>query len=164
VRSRHAITQCVSCDPCGCDNCSCGVPDCQPRTASNGCPLGKAGKRADCAGCADVLPDYAYTTVATVLDRLVHKGLVHRRMDRRTIRFTTIATRGTHTAVLMHEALSVDPDADAALVRFAETLSPSEAAVLCGALKDSNARRERPADDIPISEFPEVRCRPSFQR
>jgi predicted transcriptional regulator len=84
---------------------------------------------------ADILPDYAYTTVATVLDRLVHKGLVHRRMDRRTIRFTTIGTRGTHTAVLMHEALSVDPDADAALVRFAETLSPSEATVLYGALK-----------------------------
>ncbi len=83
---------------------------------------------------ANVLPDYAYTTVATVLDRLVHKGLVRRRMDGRTIQFTSIGTPGAHTAVLMHEALAVDRDADAALVQFAETLSPSEAAVLRRAL------------------------------
>jgi predicted transcriptional regulator len=135
-----SITTCdnpmCSCDPCACDNCSCGVAR-----------LGNLERRVmdvlwekpesepTVRDVADVLPDYAYTTVATVLDRLVHKGLVRRRMDRRTIRFTTIGTRGTHTAVLMREALSVDPDADAALVRFAETLSPSEAAVLGGALK-----------------------------
>jgi predicted transcriptional regulator len=83
---------------------------------------------------AGVLSDYAYTTVATVLDRLVHKGLVRRRMDGRMIRFTSIGTPGAHTAVLMHEALAVDRDADAALVQFAETLSPSEAAVLRRAL------------------------------
>ncbi len=83
---------------------------------------------------ADALPEYAYTTVATVLDRLVHKGLVRRRMDVRTIRFTTIGTQGTHTAVLMHEALAVSGDSDAALERFAETLSPSEASVLRRAL------------------------------
>ncbi len=83
---------------------------------------------------ADVLPEYAYTTVATVLDRLVHKGMVHRRMDGRTIQFTSIGTPGTHTAVLMHEALTVDRDTDAALLRFAETLSPSEADVLRRAL------------------------------
>jgi predicted transcriptional regulator len=79
---------------------------------------------------ADVLPEYAYTTVATVLDRLVHKGLVRRRMNGRSIRFGAIGTRGAHTAVLMHEALAVDGDRDAALVRFAETLSPTEAAIL----------------------------------
>lgn len=84
---------------------------------------------------ADVLSDYAYTTVATVLDRLVHKGMVRRRKDGRTIRFTSIGTPGAHTALLMHEALAVDRDADAALVRFAETLSPSEAAVLRRALR-----------------------------
>jgi len=83
---------------------------------------------------ADVLPEYAYTTVATVLDRLVHKGLVQRRMDGRTIQFTSVGTPGAHTAVLMHEALAEDRDADAALLRFAETLSPAEAAVLRRAL------------------------------
>lgn len=50
----------------------------------------------------DVLPEYACTTVATVLDRLVHKGLVHRRIQRRTVLFTGVGTPGAHTAVLMH--------------------------------------------------------------
>ena len=94
---------------------------------------------------ADVLPDYAYTTVATVLDRLVHKGLVQRRMDGRTIQFTGVGTPGTHTAVLMHEALAVDRDTDAALLRFAETLSPSEAAVLRRAL-NALERKARKSD------------------
>jgi predicted transcriptional regulator len=84
---------------------------------------------------ADVLSEYAYTTLATVLDRLVHKGMVRRRMDGRTIRFTSIGTPGAHTALLMREALAVDRNADAALVRFAETLSRSEAAVLRRALR-----------------------------
>ena len=30
---------------------------------------------------AGLLPENAYTTVATVLDRLVHKGLVQRKME-----------------------------------------------------------------------------------
>jgi predicted transcriptional regulator len=92
---------------------------------------------------ANVLPHYAYTTVATILDRLVHKGLVRRRMDRHTIQFAAIGTRGAHTAVLMHEALAAGLDPDAALVRFAETLSQSEAAVLRRALKALDRRSLR---------------------
>ena len=114
-----AITTCdnpmCACEPCACDDCSCGAAR-----------LGELERRVmdilweepdrELSGrdVADALPDYAYTTVATVLDRLVHKGLVHRRMDGRTIRFTTVGTRGAHTAVLMHEALAADHDADAA--------------------------------------------------
>ena len=79
---------------------------------------------------ADALPNYAYTTLATILDRLVHKGLARRRMEGRIIQFAAIGTRGAHTAVLMHEALAADHDSDVALVRFAESLSHSEAAVL----------------------------------
>jgi len=43
----------------------------------------------------------------------------------------------------MHEALAVDRDVDAALLRFAETLSPSEAAVLRRALNEleGNAKK-----------------------
>ncbi len=83
---------------------------------------------------ADELPEYAYTTVATVLDRLTHKGMVTRRMDGRTIRFSAIGSKGAHTAVLMHSALARDSDPDAALVRFVENLSDDEAAVLRRAL------------------------------
>jgi predicted transcriptional regulator len=89
----------------------------------------------------DALSDYAYTTVATVLDRLVHKGLVRRRLDGRIIRFSAIGTRSAHTAVLMHEALVVDDDTNAALTQFARTLSPEEVGVLRKALD----ARQRPA-------------------
>ncbi len=88
----------------------------------------------------DLLPGYAYTTVATVLDRLVHKALVSRRMDGRTIRFTTTGTGATHTAGLMHDALVTAHDTDAALVSFAETLSRSEAAILRRALNKTAQR------------------------
>jgi predicted transcriptional regulator len=85
---------------------------------------------------ASLLPENAYTTVATVLDRLVHKGLVRRKMEGRFIRFTAVGTPGAHTAILMHEALAIGgEDRESALVRFAETLSPSEAAVLARTLR-----------------------------
>jgi predicted transcriptional regulator len=85
---------------------------------------------------ANVLPDYAYTTVATVLDRLVNKQLVRRRMDGRTIVFAATGTGASHTATLMREILGRTRDPDAALVRFAESVSPLEADVLRRALND----------------------------
>ncbi len=94
---------------------------------------------------ANVLTEYAYTTVATVLDRLSRKGLVSRRMDGRTIRFTAIGTQGAHTAVLMHDSLKAADDPDTVLVHFAETLSKSEAETLRLALDrlDHQAHRAR---------------------
>jgi len=88
---------------------------------------------------ADALPNHAYTTVATVLDRLVHKGILHRRLDARTIRFATVGSKGTHTAVLMQRLLTEDGDPEAALQRFAESLSDSDASVL----RRSLLRRDR---------------------
>jgi predicted transcriptional regulator len=85
---------------------------------------------------ADALPTHAYTTVATVLDRLVNKGLLNRRRDGRPIRFTPIGVRGAHTAVVMRQALAADSDPGAALVCFANTLSSSEMVVLLGALDE----------------------------
>jgi predicted transcriptional regulator len=120
-----------SCDPCTCESCACGVAR-----------LGELERRVmtilweqgdgELAGrqVADDLPEHAYTTVATVLDRLVHKGLVRRRMDGRSIRFAANGTQGAHTAVLMREALSHGQDPRAALAHFAEILSPDEAAAL----------------------------------
>ncbi len=143
-----AMTTCdnpmCTCEPCVCDNCSCGVAR-----------LGKLERRVmdilwqepdrelSVRDVATVLPDYAYTTVATVLDRLVHKGLVSRRMDGRAIKFAAIGSQGAHTAVLMHEALDAGHDTDAALVRFAGTLSHSEAAVLRRALNRIDRKTHR---------------------
>jgi predicted transcriptional regulator len=134
-----AATKCsnpmCSCDPCTCAECACGVvtlgdlerrvldivwdlPDPEP-----------AGPEV-----ADALPSYAYTTIATVLDRLVNKGLLSRRRDGRTIRFAPIGVRGAYTAVVMRQALTADSDPSAALLCFAETLSSSEVAILLDVL------------------------------
>lgn len=83
---------------------------------------------------AEHLPTHAYTTVLTVLDRLEHKGLVRRSRNGRAHRYAAVASREEYTAELMHEALVGTSDRDAALVRFAETVSTEEAAVLRQAL------------------------------
>ena len=68
--------------------------------------------------------------MATVLDRLVRKELVRRRMDGRKIRFTPVGSPGAHAAVLMRQAMAAGSDPETALVTFAETLTPAEAATL----------------------------------
>ena len=83
---------------------------------------------------AQHLPDYAYTTVLTVLSRLEKKGLVRHERTGSQHHFAATATRESYIAALMHDALDVGSDRDAALVRFAETVSPSEAEVLRRAL------------------------------
>jgi predicted transcriptional regulator len=132
-----------SCDPCTCENCGCGVArlgDLERRVMTILWEQGDGeltGRQV-----ADVLPGHAYTTVATVLDRLVHKGLVRRRMDGRSIRFAANGTQGAHTAVLMHEALSHGRDPGAALAHFTEILSPDEV----DALRTSLAALDEKAD------------------
>ncbi len=120
-----------TCSPCSCEHCRCGVArlgDLERRVmdilwAEDGVEL--SGRNV-----ADLLPEHAYTTVATVLDRLVLKGLVRRRMVGRSIRFHAIGTQGAHTAMLMHEAMAEGRDPRAALLHFAGTLSSEEAEVL----------------------------------
>lgn len=80
------------------------------------------------------LPDYAYTTLATVLDRLVMKGVLRSRMLNRAKRYMAVGSSGAHTAVVMYEALSEDADPEGALRIFAQNLSEEEAAILHGAL------------------------------
>lgn len=125
-----------SCDPCGCGTvCKCGA-------AKLGDLERQVMERVWQAGDADVtvrqvataLPGYAYTTVATVLDRLVGKGVLRCHVTRRVKHYGAIGTSGSHTAVLMYEALSSDSHPDDALRRFAGTLTDDEAAVLRGAL------------------------------
>lgn len=126
-----------SCDPCTCAQCACGVVtlgDLERRVLGivwdlpDPEPTGRE--------VADAVPAHAYTTVATVLDRLVNKGLLNRRRDGRSIRFHPIGVRGAHTAVVMRQALTADGDPGAALVCFANTLSSSEVASLLGALEE----------------------------
>jgi predicted transcriptional regulator len=129
-----------SCNPCTCAECACGVVtlgDLERRVLGivwdlpDPEPTGRE--------VADALPAHAYTTVATVLDRLVNKGILNRRRDGRAIRFAPIGVRGAHTAVLMRQALAADTDPSAALICFAETLSPAEVGVLLGALDEHSS-------------------------
>jgi predicted transcriptional regulator len=87
---------------------------------------------------ADQLPDRAYTTVLTILERLRRKNLVVRSTDGRTHRFAAADTREAYRAELMLDALG-EPTANrtAVLVRFAESVSPDEAEILRQALGEA---------------------------
>ena len=78
--------------------------------------------------------DLAHTTVMTVLDRLAKKGFARRERDGRAWRYRPAATREAYVAELMLTALAQTGDRDAALARFAQSVSGEEAGVLLDAL------------------------------
>jgi len=81
--------------------------------------------------------DLAYTTVMTVLDRLGTKDMVKRERDGRAFRYAPATTRDAATSELLHDALDqAGVDRTAALVHFARTVDPDEAAALRAALDD----------------------------
>jgi len=75
---------------------------------------------------AGALPSYAYTTVATVLDRLSHKGLVRRRWEGRARRYEPTGSQSEHTASLMHEALRDSDEPGLALRAFVASMTSEE--------------------------------------
>jgi predicted transcriptional regulator len=91
---------------------------------------------------ATTLPNHAYTTVLTVLDRLTRKGLVERLRDGRSHHYRPTGSRESYVAEVMLGALDATTDREAALVHFAETVSPAQAQVL----RDVLGRLERPHD------------------
>ncbi|WP_025617103.1 BlaI/MecI/CopY family transcriptional regulator [Salinispora cortesiana] len=78
--------------------------------------------------------ELAYTTVLTVLDRLAGKGMVRREREGRAWRYRAAASREAHIAQLMLDALDLGGSRDAALVRFARSVTGTEAEVLRAAL------------------------------
>jgi predicted transcriptional regulator len=133
-----------SCDPCSCDECACGAAKFGALEQRIMDRLWLApSETMTIRDLADAFPEYAYTTLATVMDRLVVKGVLRSQIDGRTKRYQATGSRGSHTAVLMHEALSADSDPALALRRFAENLSESEVALLRKAL-DGSERRQPP--------------------
>jgi predicted transcriptional regulator len=85
----------------------------------------------------------AYTTILTVLDRLTNKGFVERVRDGRTHHYRPCATREQYIAELMHEALAFAPDRDAALIHFAESVTPDDADVMAAVLKRTRRPKGR---------------------
>lgn len=80
--------------------------------------------------------ELAYTTVMTVLDRLAGKGMVERDRAGRAWSYRPAATREAYIAQLMLDALDLAGSRDAALVRFARSVTGTEADVLRAALAD----------------------------
>jgi predicted transcriptional regulator len=83
--------------------------------------------------------DLAYTTVMTVLDRLAKKGFVQREQVGRAWSYTPTASREAYITRLMLDALDLTGDRDAALVRFARSVSGAEAELLREALDEVGA-------------------------
>ena len=124
-----------SCDPCTCSDCGCGgarLGDVEHRVMN--VLWESSGSELTVRDVANRLPGNAYTTTATVLDRLVHKGLLQRRMAGRSIRFSAVGTPGAYAALLMRQTLAGAGEPESTLTYFAQLLAPSEAAVLRDAL------------------------------
>lgn len=80
-------------------------------------------------------PDHAYTTIMTVLARLVKKGFVKESTDARAHRFQATASRESYLSSLMAETLSTAPDRRAVLANFAQMMSKSDAETLRRSLR-----------------------------
>lgn len=82
----------------------------------------------------------AYTTVLTVLDNLHRKGWVEREKQGRAFAYRAAETREVATARALREVLDASPDAEAVLLHFARSVSPTESAALRQALDEDGAR------------------------
>jgi len=80
--------------------------------------------------------DLAPTTIMTVLDRLTRKGFLQRTRDGRAWRYEPTESRDNYVADLMLEALGMTGDRSAALTRFAQAVSGTEAEILRRALTE----------------------------
>jgi predicted transcriptional regulator len=79
--------------------------------------------------------DLAHTTVMTVLDRLSKKGFARRERDGRAWRYHAAESREAYVTELMLNALDQTGDRQAALARFARSVTGAEARALRTALE-----------------------------
>lgn len=128
-----------TCDPCVCgEDCKCGgghLGDLERRVMDVVWSAGDGEVTA--RDVADTLDAYAYTTVATVLNRLSRKGAVRRRMDGRTTRFAAVGTPADRAAAAMADALDTSGDRSGALATFAARMSADDRKALLAALRPS---------------------------
>ena len=83
---------------------------------------------------------WAYTTVQTVMDRLVKKGLLTRQFDGKAYAYRPSASRDDHAAGLMQAALLSSTDAGSTLLHFVERLDPEQQAALLEAVRRQGER------------------------
>ncbi|GAB2454857.1 hypothetical protein GCM10027062_39150 [Nocardioides hungaricus] len=88
----------------------------------------------------------AQTTMLTVLDRLVHKGLVRRVGDGpRGVAFAATSSETEHVSQTMLDALTGSTDRAAALLRFMGDLEATDAELVERAISSVRGRRGGPA-------------------
>lgn len=76
------------------------------------------------------LPTLAYTTVITLLDRLVDKGLLERVGEDRPHRYRPTGSQASYIAGQMHEALATTPSPSSALACFISAATADQVAAL----------------------------------
>jgi predicted transcriptional regulator len=86
----------------------------------------------------------AYTTVLTVMNRLVKKGILAKQRPGRAATFRAVRSREAYTAALMAAVLDTASDAPAVLLRFADELPADQAEALRRALEPG---RQEPGRD-----------------
>jgi predicted transcriptional regulator len=84
----------------------------------------------------------AYTTVLTVMDRLVDKGMLTKQRTGRAHTYQAATSRAGYTAELMASVLGSSDDRSAVLLHFVEHIPPDQADALQAAL---DATRNRPS-------------------
>ncbi len=143
------------CDPCECEDCRCTTDRLGPLEQRVMSVVWASPAEVTVRHVADQLPGYAYTTVATVLGRLSHKGLLRRRTDGRLARYAATRTSGRHAGLLMAEVLRSSDDPEPALAALVAALQPSETATLRRALgvDTPNALETRDRSDGSIPNF-----------
>lgn len=126
------------CSSCGCKECRCGTATIGDLEGQVMDVLWEHGNpEATVKDIAQSFPDLAYTTVATMLDRLAEKGLARCRIENHIKRFSGNGSRAAYTAMTMYESLSKASEAGAALGRFVQVLGPEEREQLKEALGQS---------------------------
>jgi len=88
----------------------------------------------------------------TVLDRLAKKGFARRERDGRAWRYRPAATREAYVAELMLTALDQTGDRVAALARFAQSVSGTEAEVLREALTGVEGHEDAVQEEDTVQE------------
>jgi predicted transcriptional regulator len=83
--------------------------------------------------------ELAYTTVQTVAERLVKKGLLVRTPYRNAFRYAAAKSRDEHVSDLMLEALSASTDRLPVLARFAQSVADEDALALMEELRRRGA-------------------------
>ncbi len=74
--------------------------------------------------------DLAYTTVVTILSRAHDKGVLTREKEGRAFRYAPVSDEPGLVARRMHHAMAAEPDREAVLTRFVDSLSDQDERLL----------------------------------